>query len=56
MATGLEQHSQDTEGDEIIEVVKLPLHRALEMAHTGEICDGKSVLGLMAAKAWMVNS
>jgi ADP-ribose pyrophosphatase len=41
------------EGDEIIEVVKVPLERALEMVATGEICDGKSILGLLAAQAKM---
>lgn len=56
LATGLMQRSQDPQADEIIEVVRVPLDRALEMVHTGEIRDGKSVLGLLAAKARMVNS
>jgi len=48
LATGLKAGPQDPETDEIIEVVKLPLTRAVEMVEAGEICDGKSILGLLA--------
>lgn len=51
LATGLTLGSQRVESDEIIEVVRIPLDRALEMIGTGEICDGKSILGLTAAGA-----
>ena len=53
LATALTAGRQTAEGDEIIEVVKVPLERALEMVATGEICDGKSILGLLAAQAKM---
>ena len=53
LATALNAGPQMPEGDEIIEVVKVPLERALEMVATGEICDGKSILGLLAAQAKM---
>jgi ADP-ribose pyrophosphatase len=56
LASGLEQRTQDTEGDEVIEVVKLPLDKALEMVRMGEICDGKSILGLIVARAKLTTS
>jgi ADP-ribose pyrophosphatase len=49
LATGLMAGHQDLETDEVIEVVKLALTEALEMVEAGEICDGKSILGLLAA-------
>jgi len=51
LATGLSPGSQNVESDELIEVVKVPLERALEMVAAGEICDGKSILGIVAASA-----
>jgi len=48
LATGLKAGPQDPETDEIIEVVKLALTKAVEMVEAGEICDGKSILGLLA--------
>jgi ADP-ribose pyrophosphatase len=53
LATGLSPGSQHVETDEVIEVVKLPFERALQMVESGEICDGKSILGLIAARAKM---
>ena len=53
LATNLSQGSQHVETDEVIEVVKLPFERALQMVDSGEICDGKSILGLVAAQAKM---
>jgi ADP-ribose pyrophosphatase len=51
LATNLQPGSQEPEIDETIEVVKLPLERALGMVEDGEISDGKSILGLLAARA-----
>jgi ADP-ribose pyrophosphatase len=53
LATGLSAGPQHVEADEVIEVVKLPLEQALKMVESGEICDGKSILGLVAARAKM---
>jgi len=47
LATNLKPGSQGMETDENIEVVKLPFDQALEMISTGEICDGKTILGLI---------
>ncbi len=56
LASGLTQRTQDLEGDEVIELVKLPLDKALEMVGTGAICDGKSILGLIVAGARLTTS
>ncbi len=55
-ATGLKPGCQEMETDESIEVVKVPLKRALQMVGSGEICDGKTILGLMAARARILAS
>jgi len=56
LATGLKPGSQDMATDESIEVMELPLSRALEMIGSGEICDGKTILGLLAARNRMLTS
>ncbi len=56
LASGLKQRTRDPEGDEVIELVKLPLEKALEMVGTGAICDGKSILGLIVAGARLTTS
>ena len=56
LATVLERAGQELESDESIEVVELPLARTLEMVDSGEICDGKTVLGLIAAGARVLAS
>ncbi len=42
--------------DEISEVIKVPLDKAVEMIRSGEINDGKSILGLTAAQARLAAS
>jgi ADP-ribose pyrophosphatase len=52
LATGLAETKASPEDDENLEVVRLPLARALEMISTNEIEDAKTIIGLMlAAKA-----
>ena len=51
LCRGLEPGHQDLQGDEVLTVERLPLERAIEMAHAGEICDGKSVCALLRAAA-----
>lgn len=46
-ATGLEATEPAPDRDEFIQVVKVPLCRALEMVARGEICDAKSIVGLL---------
>jgi ADP-ribose pyrophosphatase len=49
LATDLSATAQRLEEDEIIEVVRLPLERALQMITDGEIEDAKTIIGLMLA-------
>ena len=49
LATELTETAQQLEDDELIEVVRLPFSRALEMISDGEIEDAKTIIGLMLA-------
>ena len=49
LATDLTETQQRLEDDELIEVVRLPLDRALQMITDGEIEDAKTIIGLMLA-------
>ena len=49
LATGLTPAKQQLEDDELVEVVRLPLRRALVMITTGEIEDAKTIIGLLLA-------
>ncbi|HEX6576165.1 MAG TPA: NUDIX hydrolase, partial [Gemmatimonadaceae bacterium] len=54
-ATGLEAGESQTEADEILDLVTLPLSKALEMIARGELVDGKSIVGLMFAASFARN-
>src|SRR5207302_5356649 len=49
LASDLKETKQRLEDDEIIEVVRLPIERALQMITDGEIEDAKTIIGLMLA-------
>lgn len=49
LATELSESVSSHEDDEIIEVVRLPFRRALEMIATHEIEDAKTIIGLLLA-------
>jgi len=49
LATDLSQTAQRLDDDELIEVVRLPLERVLQMISDGEIEDAKTIIGLMLA-------
>src|SRR3989440_9509187 len=49
LATDLKETKQRLEDDEIIEVVRLPIDRALQMITDGEIEDAKTIIGLLLA-------
>lgn len=55
LATGLTETQQNLEDDEIVEVERIPITAALEMAHSGQIEDAKTIVGLTFA-AEKVNS
>lgn len=52
MASGLERGPTSHEADEVIEVVAMPLARALAMIRQGEIQDAKTALGLLFTAAF----
>jgi ADP-ribose pyrophosphatase len=47
LATDLTSTAQRLDEDEVIEVVRLPIERALQMITDGEIEDAKTIIGLM---------
>ena len=49
LATELTESVQNLEEDEIVEVVRLPFTRALEMIASREIEDAKTIIGLLLA-------
>ena len=49
LATDLRETASRLEADEIIEVVRLPLARALSLVASGEIDDAKTIIGLTLA-------
>jgi len=51
LATELRETAQRLEEDELLEIVRVPLVRALEMIADGEIEDAKTIIGLQLAAA-----
>lgn len=49
LATGLTETAQRLEADELLQIVRVPLERALEMIADGEIEDAKTIIGIMLA-------
>ncbi|HKP39255.1 MAG TPA: NUDIX hydrolase [Pyrinomonadaceae bacterium] len=49
LATELRESAQKLEDDEVLEIVRLPIERALQMVTDGEIEDAKTIIGLMLA-------
>lgn len=43
---------QEVDEDEFVTRERLPFHKAIEMVHTGEINDGKTVICLLRAWNW----
>lgn len=48
LATGLQKGCSTPEGDELIKTVKVPLSDIPAMVSQGEICDGKTIAGLLS--------
>ena len=53
-AFDLERGVTRTDDDEFIRIERLPLSRALEMARTGEITDGKSLVTILFATRYLL--
>ena len=49
LATGLTHCSAHLDADEFLSVVQMPFAEAVALAGRGELCDGKSALGLLLA-------
>lgn len=49
LARGLEKGRQHLDDGEILEVESIPLDRLVKMIMAGEICDGKTVFGILKA-------
>lgn len=47
LATGLRETAQNLDDDERIDIVRLPLHKAIDLCRNGEIEDAKTIVGLM---------
>ncbi len=52
LARGLETSSANPDEDEFLEVEKVPLDKALAMISSGEICDSKTIIGVLAAQTY----
>src|SRR5262249_24051658 len=48
LARGLSEVGRQPDFDEELDVVYLPLKEALAMIYSGEICDAKTIIGLLA--------
>ncbi len=49
LATGLSVHTAHLDDDEFLRVVRMPLSEAVARVRSGELCDGKTALGLTLA-------
>lgn len=52
-ATGLSTGEAQTEPDEILDLVTVPLSEAVEMIRDGRLVDGKSMIGLLFARFFL---
>jgi ADP-ribose pyrophosphatase len=50
LATGLKENPLEADEDEFLQVERIPLKRAIEMAEQGEVPDAKSLAALLLAR------
>ena len=50
LATELTETEQQLESDELIEIRRIPLSEAAQMARDGKFPDAKTIIGLLAAE------
>lgn len=53
-ATGLTEGTSQLESDEVLDLVRVPVSRALEMISTGELVDGKSMVAILFASQFLL--
>jgi ADP-ribose pyrophosphatase len=46
LAGGLDYSGHQPDDDEFLEIIRLPLGKALDMVRSGEICEAKTLIGL----------
>lgn len=49
MASDITRGQMNTDSDEFLEIVKIPLEKAYDMIFQGQIVDGKSIIGIQYA-------
>lgn len=52
VAWEIESHEQQMEDDEFLLQERIPFKEAIEMVHSGEISDGKSIVSLLRSWHW----
>ncbi|HSO12080.1 MAG TPA: NUDIX hydrolase [Anaerolineales bacterium] len=53
LATDLKHNPLEADDDEFLEVEKIPVQKALEMAERGEVPDAKSLAALLLARSYL---
>jgi ADP-ribose pyrophosphatase len=56
LGTGLTAGRQQLDRDEVLEVLEMPITKAVEMIHSGEIRDAKTIVGLQSAYILLTTS
>src|SRR5574341_1432452 len=52
LATGLKENPLDADEDEFLQVEKIPLKRAIQMAEQGDVPDAKSLASFLLARSY----
>lgn len=53
VARGLSQTNEDTDDDEFVQQRRIPFQKAIEMVHSGEINDGKTICCLLRVEHYL---
>ena len=53
LATGLKENPLDADEDEFLQIEKIPVKEAIEMAERGEVPDAKSLAALLLARPYL---
>ena len=53
LATGLRQNPLQADDDEFLELEKIPIQKAMEMAEHGEVLDAKTLAALLLARSYL---
>jgi ADP-ribose pyrophosphatase len=53
LATELKENPLDPDDDEFLQVEKIPLKKAIEMAERGDVPDAKSLASFLLARSYL---